>query len=452
MKIRQRLALRFTLVSALLTGAILVFTYIITKRVVHSDFLERLAQQSRIEAIHYATPDVKDVLTPGEYLLVDPNVSIYSEDGGLLMQHGNSSIPGSWVGALKTHQEFNAERNGFTTVGRKYTYQDTTYLVFVTARDVSAHHELEILMKTMVTGWFASLVLSYLAGLYFSEDALKPVKHVVKDVNKITEDNLSYRLKLEKDLSQLDEIDELITTFNALLNRIEGAFVAQKRFVQHASHELKTPLTAIMAEAELALSRDRHPDDYKRTLEVVLTETERLVSITHGLLTLARVEEGSFKTELDFVELTELTSRVIESVRTRYRDREILFHAATAISLYVYGNRQLLEVALTNVIDNALKYSTAPVTVEIRKHDETIVVMIVDKGIGIPQSELEKIRLPLYRASNVRSKPGAGLGLSLVDRIMHALDGKLDIASEEGVGTKTMLTLPATKPPGRADS
>lgn len=442
MKIGQRLALRFTFVSALLTGAILVITYVITRGVVHSDFNERLAQQSRFEVIHYATPDVRDVVDRGSILLVDPDTKIYSADGRLLYSKGNFPIPATWITFLKSNDVFNAERDGVTTVGRKYTIQGVTYLVFVSATDVAGEHELEILMKAMTAGWFVSLVLAYLAGLYFSSNALQPVKHVVNDVNKITEDNLGYRLKLDKELTQLDEIDELILTFNALLNRIERAFVAQKRFVQHASHELKTPLTAIMAEAELALARDRNIEDYKRTLAVVVDETERLVKTTQGLLTLARLEEGTAnQSEMETVELSKLCAATIKTLNIHHPHRKIVLKAAPP-GLFVFGNYQLLENALLNIADNAIKYSTGEIEIELSRDGNEGVIRVADNGIGIPDADLEKIRSPLYRASNVSNIPGAGLGLALVDRIINAHAGKMLINSKESKGTECVVRLP----------
>jgi signal transduction histidine kinase len=441
MKIGQRLALRFTIVSALLTGAILIITYIITRRVVHSDFSERLSQQSRFEVIHYATPDVRDVIDPGSFLIVSPNTSIFSEDGKLLYSHGNFQVPATWINFLQSNTVFNAERDVMSTVGRRHSIQGKTYLVFVTARDVAGEHELDILMKSMTAGWLVSLVLAYLAGLYFSSNALQPVKHVVRDVNKITEDNLGYRLKLDKDISKVDEIDELILTFNALLSRIEKAFIAQKRFVQHASHELKTPLTAIMAETELALTRDRNIDDYKRTLSVVLDETDRLVRTTQGLLTLARLEEGNTSHwEMETVRITELCTNVVKTIRIHHQ-REIDF-TQPAENMFVFGNSQLLENALLNIMDNAIKYSEENISVSVIRDQNDCVLTIRDTGIGIPGQELERIRDPLYRASNASSIPGAGLGLALVQRIINVHAGKLEIKSEEGRGTTCAIRLP----------
>lgn len=445
MKIRQRLALRFTLVSALLTGAILILIYVLTRGFVHADFVERLTRQSSLEALHYATPHVREVLPPESFLLVNPVTAIYSEDGTLLHAQGNYQIPQSWILHLKEYAVFNAERGEYTTVGRRYDINGERYLVFVSDKDLPGQHELDILIKSVALGWLVSLVLSYLAGLYFSGNAMQPVNHVVKEVNQITKDNLGYRLRVNKDPGKLDEIDELVITFNALLNRIESAFVAQKRFVQNASHELKTPLTAIMAETELALAKSRPVEEYERTLKVIAQETERLERITQGLLTLARMEESPFKPELDEVNICSLLDQTLATFRLHHPDREVVREGKPA-STMIRGNVQLLQIAILNILDNAVKYSDGKIIVHINTQAHELMLAVQDSGIGIPAAELGRIRSPLFRASNAGVVPGAGLGLSLADRIVKVHSGHLNITAVEGKGTTCTITLPLATP------
>lgn len=444
MKIRQRLALRFTLVSALLTGAILIFIFIVTRGFVHADFVERLTQQSRFEALHFAQPQVKEVIPPGSFELVNPSISIYNNNGDRLYFEGDYIIPTGWVKYLKSLPEFSAERGKFTTVGRRYDINGNRYLVFVSDKDLPGQHELDILIKAILVGYIVSLVLSYLAGLYFSGNALQPVKHVVEEVNNITKDNLSYRLKIDKDPAQVDEIGELILTFNALLNRIEAAFITQKRFVQHASHELKTPLTAIMAEAELALTRDRTKEDYKRTLGVIVGETERLVNTTQGLLTLARVEENSFHFEMELIDVNTLLNTTLNTFKLHHPDR-IIERQPQDDSIQINGNAQLLQLALLNVLNNAAKYSTGKIKISLKQVKNDIDISIRDLGVGIPELELDRVLIPLFRGSNVGNISGAGLGLSLVYRVVKIHSGNFTIESEEGKGTTCTMTFPLSR-------
>lgn len=441
MKIRQRLALRFMIVSALVTGAILIFIYLFTRGFVHADFVDRLTQQSSLEVLHYATPQVRDVMPAGSFNLVNPSVSIYTRDGKKLYGRGEYNIPSTWLTFLKQNDVFNAERGEYTTAGRKHEVNDVLYFVFVSAKDLPGERELTFLLKATITGWIMSLILSYLSGVYFSGKALQPVTRVVAEVNQVTEDNLSHRLEPDRKDSAVDEIDELILTFNALLGRIERAFINQRRFVQNASHELKTPLTAIMAEVELALTRERPPEEYQRTLYVVLQETERLATITQGLLTLARLEEGPMKTEMNSLDVSELVDRTLAAFSLHHPERTVIREGKLGPSP-LQGNFHLLQTALLNILDNAYKYSSDKISVILSSTDHDVTIVIQDYGIGIPPDDLQRIRVPLFRASNAWSIPGAGLGLSLVDRIVSVHRGSFQITSEEGKGTRCTMRLP----------
>lgn len=443
MKIRQRLALRFTTVSALVSGSILLIIYFFTRGFVHADFIDRLTQQSSLEVLHFATPEVKDVMPASTFNLVNPSTHIYSKDKQLLYSSGDYDIPETWVNFIKENEVFNAERGEYTTVARKHFVNEIEYLVFVSDKNLPGERELIFLEKAMIGGWVISLVLSYLTGSYFSSDALKPVTRVVMEVNKITEDNLKYRLKTSSDKEKVDEIDELIITFNALLARIQKAFTNQRRFVQNASHELKTPLTAIMAEVELALARNRAVEEYKRTLQVVLQETERLDRITQGLLTLTRLEEGPLRTEMQSLSFEKVVDSTLAAFRLHHPDREIEVIGKIG-DAQGFGNPYLLQTAILNILDNACKYSKDKIVTTLSVEDSNFRIGIRDSGIGIPQSEMPRIKAPLFRATNAATIPGAGLGLSLVDRIVAVHDGKFEIESEEGQGTECVITIPVS--------
>lgn len=440
MRIVQRLAIRFTIVCALVTGAILVFIYIITRGFVHADFIDRLTQQSSLEVLHFASPEVKDVISAEAFSLVNPSTSIYDEHKNLLHQSGEYTIQQSWVTFLAENMTFNAERGEYSSVGRRHFVNDKLYLVFVSDKDLPGEREMNFLTKALVAGWLFSLVLSYLTGLYFSSNALRPVNQVVREVNQITEDNLSHRLVVIDDKAP-DEIDELILTFNALLTRIEKAFVTQRRFVQNASHELKTPLTAIMAEVELTLNRSRTPEEYRQALHLVMHETERLANITQGLLTLARLEEAAMSPEKENISFKKFWSDTLLAFHLRYPDK-ILQLPAVVPDWMIRANSQLLQTALLNILDNACKYSEKPIKISIEPREDELKISITDQGIGIPENEIYRIRSPLFRASNVRNVSGAGLGLSLVQRIMLVHHGRLEISSEEHKGTTCSVIIP----------
>src|SRR5690606_8606856 len=215
----------------------------------------------------------------------------------------------------------------------------------------------------------------------------------------ITKDNLGHRLGGIRNPGNPDELDELILTFNALLDRIERAFVAQKRFLQHASHELKTPLTAIMGEAELALAKERSAEEYTRTLDVVVSEAERRIRITQGLLTLSRLVEGFFREHTEAIDINQLFASAVQTLRIVSPHREIRI-IGNVDPPFVTGNAQLLNIVFNNVLDNALKYSHREVVVTLERVNGEAVVQITDYGIGIPEDELGRVTAAMFRARN----------------------------------------------------
>lgn len=447
MKIRQRLAFRFTIISGIVTGSILVFIYFVTAGFVHADFIDRLHQQTELEALLYNSPNAEldsDLLV-NTFGLIQPSVVIFQGDTALFKRGSRTNIPFEWVAQLKQKKYFTREDGEFSTVGGIQKIDDRDYIVFVTVQDVYGQRKLSFLFQALISGWLISLILAYYTGLYFSKKALQPVTHVVNEVNKISEENLSHRVSFTKPenaaLEKPDEIDELIQTFNDLIDRLENAFVAQKRFVQNASHELKTPLTAIIAEVELALSRVRQPEEYQRTLRVVMQEAEQLEQTTKGLLLLARLEETAGQSERNQIELTGLLNEVVSSFHVSQPNREIIQRPFNQV-LLIMGNPLLLRMALANVIDNALKYSQDRVEIDLGNDGDQAVITIRDYGIGIPEGELSKLCVPLVRASNATAIAGSGLGLALVDRIMRVHWGTLTISSVEGEGTICTLSLP----------
>jgi signal transduction histidine kinase len=192
------------------------------------------------------------------------------------------------------------------------------------------------------------------------------------------------------------------------------------------------------------LARDRDAENYKRTLSVIVSEAERLVTATHGLLTLARLEEGSFVFQPDVVEIKDLIRNTVQSFKLHHPDRSLVLEGELP-SVSVHGSNELLQLALLNILNNSVKYSKDKIIMRVVVPPDSVTVEVEDFGIGVPSAELDRIRSPLFRGSNVGNVSGAGLGLSLVERVMRIHKGEFKLHSIEGKGTVCGLTLPLVR-------
>jgi signal transduction histidine kinase len=317
------------------------------------------------------------------------------------------------------------------------------YLIIVSAINSYAQHFLESLRNILIIACIVSAIVIFSIGILFSRQVLAPIRNIATRVNTISITSLHERLEVREGR---DEISILAVTFNDMLSRLETAFETQNNFVSNASHELNTPLTAIIGEADFALVRPRDAEAYRLSLQVVMSEAEKLQGIIKGLLELA---QSSFSGNLVYedVNVEELLHDSLQIARNVYPGREITVDRSLQpegwAGLSIRGNSQLFELAISNVLLNACKYSgDNPVTMAVAVSSKHVVFIISDNGIGIPTSEIQHIYNPFFRASNVKKTLGYGIGLPLARNVIRLYKGSIDISSTENVGTEVVIKLP----------
>jgi len=317
------------------------------------------------------------------------------------------------------------------------------YLIIVTAVHSYAQNFLASLSKILIVSSILSIIVLFSIGLLFSRQVLSPIRNIANRVNNISVTSLHQRLEVRKGK---DELTLLAATFNDMLSRLETAFETQNNFVSNASHELNTPLTAIIGEADLSLVRQRTPEQYQETLKVIMSEAEKLKAITSGLLELA---QSSFHGHLvyDEVNIDELVHNSIHVATNVYPRCTVTLdqslRPSTHRELTVHGNAELFELAISNVLLNACKYSgDKPVTFAVGVSKSQVIFIITDQGIGIPAGEIKHIFDPFFRASNVKNTRGYGIGLPLARNIVHLYKGTIEIHSKENIGTEVIIKFP----------
>ena len=280
------------------------------------------------------------------------------------------------------------------------------------------------------------------SGLYFVRSIVVPLGQVERTAASIARGELDVRLPVTGDAR--DEVDRLRGTINRMAEGLEETEKMKNEFISSVSHELRTPLTSIRGWVETLRTLDDPEDEnYRKGLEIINNETGRLNNMVEELLDFSRLQNGRLKMECRPLDLVaELTDAVLFCEARIQREGLLLAYAEPEEMIPVYADPDRLRQVFINILDNAIKYS-APggrITVKLWAGEYKAFVEIIDQGRGIPPEDLENVKTKFYKGSN--SVRGSGIGLALVDSIMTALDGTLDIKSTLVRGTVVTLGLP----------
>lgn len=288
----------------------------------------------------------------------------------------------------------------------------------------------------------AVLLLSCLSGLVLANRSLKPVERITATAKNIEETDLSRRINVKSD----DELGHMASTFNGMLDRLEAAFKRQRRFTADASHELRTPLSIVQAESTLALEKERTPDEYRKSLEVISQETSYMSSVIGDLLFLARNDVGKEPFQFDEINLKDLAAELSHEADILAQQKGISFKLGPTDNLLVKGDKVKLRQLFLNLLENAVKYTPGGGIVSLltSRKDKTAVLSVSDTGIGIPPEHLPYIFDRFYRVDKDRSRAegGTGLGLSIAWQIALAHGGNIEVQSSVGEGSTFQVLLP----------
>jgi signal transduction histidine kinase len=456
MSIKSRLTMLFTAIVAVIFTVILSAIYLISLNYSESYFYDRLHERAIIASKIYLEKDQlsKQMLVEIEqrYLetLSHEVLQIYDDNNKpTFIGHDETlSLSAKELDRIRSAKLFNFQKDDRYISGFFYQDGERHFVIVASAMDVVGTTKIKRLRLAMIVSFFIGLIITYFSGRLFAENALSPIKEVVNQVQEITESNLNMRVIAGNDH---DEIGQLTFTFNQMLARLQDSFEEQRSFASLASHELRTPLTAIIGELQMLTTKERTPQQYKEGISIALKEAKLLKTIIDDLLTFTRANLQDREDMLDFCRIDELIWEVQDEIMLRNKEGKlkIIFNQMpdNPDLLTLKGNKQLLDVALTNVIENAIKYSDSQeVTCQLDYDNHFIKITVTDKGIGIPANNLKHILEPFYRADNAKGYQGSGIGLALTHKIIQQHKGAMQIFSTEGVGTTVNIVLPALKP------
>lgn len=292
---------------------------------------------------------------------------------------------------------------------------------------------------------FGVLIIFFmvLSGSYFISSIVIPVGEIGKIARKIAQGDFATRLQSRND----DEIGDLCETINYMAEELGNAEKMKNEFISSVSHELRTPLTAIKGWSEtLRDSEELDRQMLQKGMKVIINETDRLSSMVEELLDFSRVQSGRLKLVIEKIDLlAELEESVLMYTEKARREEIELSYEEKVETAIVMADKNRLRQVFINIIDNAIKYSDAggSVAVDVSRREDYFVITVADKGCGISQEDLPRIKQKFYKANLTRR--GSGIGLAMADELVSAFMGKLYVSSTLGEGTTVEIKMPSAK-------
>lgn len=304
-----------------------------------------------------------------------------------------------------------------------------------------------ILWRTLLSSLAWLTAIATIGGLVVARRVLYRVDRISAEARRITEGDLSGRLPLA---GTDDELDRLVGSFNAMLDRIAELMGGMKEVSDNVAHDLKTPLTRLRSRAEQALTLNRTNDDLRDALEKVIEDADGMIRIFNALLMIARAEAGAGRDGMVEFDAADVASDVGELYEPVAESQGAALEGRIEPNLIVHGSRELIGQAVANLVDNALKYGlprdggAANITISAARHGALVEIAVADRGASISAEDRERITDRFVRLENSRSAPGTGLGLSLVAAVTRLHHGELHIEDNKP-GLRITLALPAAR-------
>jgi signal transduction histidine kinase len=444
MKISTRLSITFSIIASTIFIAFGFTVYYFSSSYRHGDFQERLSERIIITEKMFLE---KESFSPIEFEKITKQFlhKLPEEtEEVVLIQKGKEPIfkhnyPQEYRDKMMIDRTFDFDISDLQGTSKKFRVEGKDYLIIVTAVDRVGLQNISFLKNILLLLVLLGVPLIFIGSFIITIRELLPISKKIDKVNTITISNLHRRLNVH---NPSDELGKMATAFNKLLDRLESSFESQKAFIRNASHEIRNPLTAIMGEAEVAMSKSRTTDEYMRSLGTILSEAETLDSTVTNLLQLSKVTASEENIKFE----TFLFDKFLLEIKEGYDFLNPLNKLSVHVSDENYsisGNKNLLKTAIINLFDNASKFSfNRKVEVVLARNNNLVQLTIKDVGIGILPNDIEKVITPFYRGNNALKEKGSGIGLSLSSKIIKIHKGVLEIRSQIKIGTEIHVKIP----------
>ncbi len=455
MKIRTRLSLNFIIITAVIYCLSLAFIYTQFKEHIRSEANQLLASKARMTAemvlFHEdgLVPDTPHPTSLKIHIKNQENTSIYNSKNERVYSLISDAppVPSNFLEQIRNNGEHLMVEEGHTLYGFKYlSKKNNEYLVIsMDTPDISKLIKLRniLLFSTLIT-----ILILIISGWIFARQSLLSFSKTIAEINSILPIDLSKRLRPRKNE---DELNQLISTFNQLLERIDDAFKIEKSFITNVSHELKNPITAIQSQIQYASHKDRTIDEYQTVLNSLQEDINEMSHMVEKLLQLARIQNTHAQLNVKSIRVDELIYQCKENILKIFPENKIKIRfgrlPTNEEEMYISIDEVLIKLAIYNLIENACKFSpdhTCQILIEPCSPHQ-IKITIQNYGDLITEQEIENIFKPFYRSIYQSHIKGSGIGLSLVKTILEYHKVPIEVKSTKDKGNEFIITFNSEK-------
>lgn len=454
MPVRLRITLFFTLLACLILMLVGMVVFYISYKGRQERVKERLSLRADYIASFYRQEDVDrgvwihriDSLTAAP--LRDKEIQVFDGDNQLVYQYKDRPSDAFFAVDPELLQKIREEGSRFLPSSNKdvfCVFDESSGIVIITATmDEPGKKQLKQLNIALWVSLAAGTFIALACGYFFAGGLLRPLTRIADRVNEISARNLTQRISTG---NTRDEWHYLATTFNQLMDRLQGTLDTHRRFISNASHELSTPLASISTQLGVTLQKERTPEEYKVVISTVYRDALHLSKLTQSLLELAKASDDRGGLEIEPVRVDEIMLQLPAELSRINPGYKVLLQFDNLPDdegdVVLFGNERLLLTAIKNLAINACKYSPdATAFVRLSTAGDDIKVEVIDNGPGITPDEQAAIFQPFYRGGESKQHSGFGLGLPLAMRIVKLHRGTITVSSDPGAGSVFTVLLP----------
>lgn len=443
MKLKHRLALYSVVIFSIIILIVSTIIYFSFYTEMEKKEFKSLQNKTLLASIYYLEKDELPVLEHNNVqsqliktisrkniLIIDQNNKKYNGN-----MSSNKDISTNFIENIRANKSDFFTSKDFFYNGIFYRDNEGDFVVITRESKQEFNEQMQSLLQILISVSLVGLIFIYLCSNFLGVIAYEPITKIIEQIKERDAKNFTEPLKLNKSYA---EIEDLIKTYNHFIDRMAQTFNVQKNFIDYVSHELRTPITALLGTLEVTNHKKRTLEDYENVIVQLKQYTNDLQETLDQMMLLSG-DKTSF--EFSQIRIDEVVWQVIENAILYHEARiNVDLQVENNQLLTIQGNEKLLEVALNNLVSNAIKYSNnQPILVQFLEINHRLQIHISDLGIGILETDIKQIKQNFFRGKNTQDFQGKGIGLSMANIIftLHQID--IEIVPNKPKGTIVKL-------------